>query len=180
MTIYDLIFLVILAISVLTGLMRGGLREIVTLMSFIVAVLLAIWLLPITAPIAGNGIKSPVIGAMLAFAVIFFFGYFGTRTLGQWASQKLHSQKTLGGIDRFFGFSFGVFRALVLLGVFHLIFSATTPPSRQPAWFKGAMIYPVSTLSAKAVQVIAPKGAHFADTIAPSLEQSIRKGTQAT
>ena len=96
-----------------------------------------------------------------------------------WLRDRLHRNDNLGGLDRAFGVLFGLGRAFILVGVFHLIFHAVTPAERLPHWFKDAKLYRASATAAKVIQIVLPEGAKVADRVAPKVEQSVREGVAA-
>jgi membrane protein required for colicin V production len=168
MTLYDLIFLGALLFSLFMGVARGGTRELITLIAFFLALLIASWLYPWL-------VKTFNLGDVVGFiAVIFVFVgcYFGIRYLGQSLSDKLQKGKVTNIADRVLGFGFGIVRTLVFLGAFHLIFSAVTPIERQPLWFRSAKVYPLSVWCAKTIQTLLPGGTKIANKVAPSVEKS--------
>jgi membrane protein required for colicin V production len=176
MTWYDVVVIVVLLVSALAGFVRGGAREIVTLVAFTLSALLSALLLPFTGPLFRKMIDPDWVGTVAAGVVVFVLAYLLIRLAGAWVSQKLQQTERLGGVDRTVGLGFGVVRALVLLGFMHLVFAATTPIDRQPHWFRGATFYPVTATAAKAIQALLPKGARVADRVAPKVEQSVRRG----
>ena len=54
----------------------------------------------------------------------------------------------------------------MVLGLFHLIFSAVTPIERQPHWFRAAKVYPLSVKCAQIIQAFIPAGAGMANKVA--------------
>jgi membrane protein required for colicin V production len=176
MTWYDVVVIVVLLVSALAGFVRGGAREIVTLVAFTLSALVSALLLPFTGPMFRKMIDPDWVGTVAAGVVVFVVAYLVIRLAGAWVSQKLQQSDRLGGVDRTVGLGFGVVRALVLLGFMHLVFAATTPINRQPHWFRGATFYPLTATSAKAIQALLPKGARVADGVAPKVEQSVRRG----
>ena len=69
MTGFDVIAILVILASAAAGWVRGGTREIITLLSFILAAFIALVALPVTAPI-GRGLIDPdwagTIGAAVA------------------------------------------------------------------------------------------------------------------
>lgn len=176
MTGYDLFALVVILFSGLAGWVRGGVREIVSLFSFVLAALVALVSLPVTGPI-GRGVFDPDwIGTVLAAVLTFVFVYIGVRLLGAWAGRSLKEHERLGPVDRGLGAGFGLLRALVLLGVIHLVFHAATPPERVPAWFREAAVFPVSKAGAQVIQFILPGIGRAADAVTPTVADSVRRG----
>lgn len=176
MSPYDIAALVLILGSAASGYARGGVRELVGLVAFTLAALFALLLLPVTGPVFRHMIHPTWIGVFAAFAVVLVVAHMAIRTLGGAISKRLHDTAALGQIDRLVGLGFGMARALLLLGVFHLLFAAITPPDRRPDWFRNAAVYPVSRAVAKTIQAVLPKGAKVADRFAPRLEASVRRG----
>lgn len=159
MELYDLIFLGVLGISCFSGVMRGGFKELFDLGSFFIAVFLAIITRPFIANIFHLDTATSYVGAFVMFLVY----YIGIRLLTQTVSESLHKQKILNMVDRGFGFLIGVVRSLLIIGVFHLIFSLVLPMQAQPSWFRDAKVYPLGSACAKLLQGLVPKGTSMAD-----------------
>ena len=71
----------------------------------------------------------------------------------------------------------GLVRALIMLGVFYLIFNWVTPAERTPAWIKDAALYPVSRTAGHVLMTLAPQGVVVADKVGPALENAVREGS---
>ncbi|WP_296815658.1 CvpA family protein [Brevundimonas sp.] len=176
MTGYDLFAVIVILFSAMAGWVRGGAREIISLFSFVLAALIALVALPVTGPL-GRGIFDPDwVGTVLAAVLTFFFVYFGVRLLGAWASRSMREHQQLGPVDRGVGVAFGLARALVMLGVIHLIFYAAQTPDRIPGWYREAAVHPIATGSARAIQAVLPGIGRAADSVTPTVTDSVRRG----
>ena len=103
MTGFDVVAVLIILASAAAGWVRGGTREIITLLSFVLAAFIALVALPVTAPI-GRGLVDPDwAGTILAAALSFLLIYFGIRIFGSALSKRAQAHPQLGGIDRFIG-----------------------------------------------------------------------------
>lgn len=180
MTPYDFLVIAVILASALLGWFRGGARELVTLVSFTLAALIALLTLPLTGPLFRHFIHPrwlpSWIGTVSAVVVIFVVSHIAIRAFGGWISRKLHQGDALGRLDRIGGLGFGLARGLVMIGVFHLVFAAITPPWRLPGWFRGAALYPVSAGVAKTIQAVLPALAVPADHLAPEVAATVRRG----
>jgi len=161
MTPYDLLFLALLAISCFAGVVRGGTKELVNLISFFLALFIAI----VSKGFLASTFHLDTITSYVAAFVLFLMVYFGVRYLGHALSEKVQKQTALNTFDRVLGFAIGIFRTLVVLGVFHLIFSAVTPIDRQPHWFKDAKIHGLSVRCAQIIQAFVPTGTGVANKV---------------
>ena len=176
MTGYDVFVIVVLLFSAAAGWVRGGVREIVTLLSALLAALVALIALPFTA-MAGRAVVDPDwAGTVLAAILTFFVVYFGLRFAGSLLSKSAKAHPSLGGVDRLLGVIVGAARALVLIGAVHLVIVAALPGERTPGWLAGAVTYPVSAFGARAIQMVLPGIGRGVDAISPVLDSSVRKG----
>lgn len=154
MTLYDIIFLIILGASCLAGVMRGGIKELVNLISFFLALFIAFAAEPSLQRIFKVDL---LMGIFLAF-LLYLLIYFGIRFLGHSLAEKVQKQHALNVFDRVLGFGVGLFRTLVVLGVFHLLFVMVTPKERWPEWFADAKVHDLGARCAKAFQAFIPDG----------------------
>lgn len=162
MEFYDFIFLALLAIFGFYGFSTGALRQIVNLASFFIAIPLAV----ASKGFLQNAFHLDNLTGYIAAFILFVVLFMGLRYLGQALSDKLHKQKALGHVDRGLGLAVGVLWTLMIIGIFHLIFSAVTPIQRQPKWFVNAKVYPLSVKAAQTIKAVLPKGTDAADQMA--------------
>jgi membrane protein required for colicin V production len=173
-TLFDLVAVVIILVSALVGFTRGAVRELVTVFAFTLAVLAALYLLPLAGPLFRD-LMSPAWAAnAAAVVVVFVVAYIGLRLAGHWATSRLHAQAVLSTVDRSIGLAFGVVRALVFLGVFYLVFNMATPPELVPQWLSRAKLYPVARVSAQVLQTVAPKALRGGGRLGPALARVVK------
>ena len=127
MTLFDLIALCLILGSALIGFVRGAIREVMTILAFFLAALIAIFALRFTGPLSRKLIDPDWAATALAVVLSFVLAYIALRVSGSFLTKKIHNIETLGALDRSAGVGFGLIRALVLLGVFYLVFNAATP-----------------------------------------------------
>lgn len=176
MTGFDAFALLVILASAAAGWVRGGTREIITLLSFVLAAFLALVALPLTAPVGRALIDPDWAGSIFAAIASFLLVYFGIRIFGSILSKKAQAHPTLGGIDRLVGIFVGSGRALVLLGAIHLVIVAALPGERTPNWLSEAALRPLSAGAARAIQIILPGIGRGADAISPVVDSSVRRG----
>jgi membrane protein required for colicin V production len=165
MTVYDLISLLILAASAGLGYVRGGARELVTVVAFILAVVVAVLGLRITGPIARHAIHIGVLANGLAILVVFAMVYAGLRILGRRLIQRIPGAEAGSRADRLLGMGFGLVRGVVALGVLYMLFTVATPPERTPHWVKHAALYPLSQAAGRVLIALAPEGSAVAHKV---------------
>ncbi|MDY6924737.1 MAG: CvpA family protein [Pseudomonadota bacterium] len=176
MTGFDVIAIVVILGSAAAGWVRGGTREIITLLSFVLAAFLALVALPVTAPIGRGLIDPDWAGAILAAVAAFLLIYFGIRIFGSILSKRAQAHPQLGGVDRIVGIFVGAGRALVLLGAVHLVVVAAMPGEKTPRWLTEAALRPLTAGAARAIQIVLPGIGRGADALTPIVTSSVSKG----
>ena len=173
---FDLIILGILLLSGVLGFAQGVVKELVSLVSLVVALVLAMLGLKFVTPLIEARMDPDWAAAPLAFLLVFAFAYLGLRLLGSGLTGGIRQARLLSALDRALGFAFGLVRATLFLGVCNLAFTAATPPSYAPAWLQGSLFYPLTERSAGMIRALAPQGANLAGRIAPAVEKALGEG----
>lgn len=176
MTGYDVFAILVILASAGAGFVRGGVREVVTLLSAMLAAFVALIVLPWTAPIGRALLDPDWAGSILAAVGGFLIVYFGLRTLGALLSKGAKAHPALGGVNSILGLVVGVIRALVLIGAVHLVIVAALPGERTPRWLSQAALQPVSAMAARAIQAVLPGIGRGADALSPVIDSSVRRG----
>lgn len=176
MTGFDILALIVIVISTGAGWVRGATREIVALFSFILAVIIALIALPVTAPLGRGLINPDWLGSVVAGLASFLLLYFGIRLLGSALSKGAHAHDQLGVIDRGLGLIIGLARGLILLGAIHLVTAAALPGEKAPRWLSEARVKPVSAASARMIQKVMPGIGRGADALTPVVASSVNRG----
>lgn len=110
----DWILLALLAASMLLGAMRGLVYEVLSVMGWIAAFLLAQWFAPTVSeklPMQGSG---ETLRFAAAFVLVFIASVFAAGLISA-LMKKLISAVGLRPVDRILGAIFGAFRGLILL-----------------------------------------------------------------
>ncbi|WP_372706392.1 CvpA family protein [Brevundimonas sp.] len=176
MTGFDVFAILVILVSALAGWVRGGTREIITLLSFVLAAFIALVALPLTGPIGRALIDPDWAGTIAAAVASFLLVYFGIRMFGSILSKRAQAHPQLGGIDRIIGIFVGAARSLVLLGAIHLVVVAALPGERTPRWLSEAALRPVTAGAARAIQIVLPEIGKGADALTPVVTSSVSKG----
>jgi membrane protein required for colicin V production len=173
---FDVVAILVLIASAAAGWVRGGTREVITLLSFVLAAFIALVALPLTAPL-GRGLVDPDwAGTIFAAILSFLLVYFGIRIFGSVLSKRAQAHPQLGGVDRVVGVFVGAARGLVLLGAIHLVIVAAMPGERTPRWLSEAALRPITAGAARAIQIILPGIGRGADALSPVVSSSVSKG----
>lgn len=178
LTQFDLIVLGLLAVSGIVGFMRGAVREIVALAALVGAAGLAIFSLPITAPIVREVVKPGWLGTVAALVLVFLATYILLRLLGGAVARQVHSADVLGALDRSVGLAIGLGRGLVVLGALFLMFNAATPQDIRPKWITEATTWPLASNMGRLLQTLAPQGLDIAGKLKPAFDRAVRDGSR--
>ena len=176
MTGFDAIAILVILASAAAGWVRGGMREIITLLSFVLAAFIALVALPVTAPLGRALVNPDWAGTIFAAIASFLLIYFGIRIFGSILSKRAQAHPQLGGLDRALGIFVGAARALVLLGAIHLGVVAAMPGERTPRWLSEAALRPVTAGAARLIQIVLPGIGRGADALAPVVTSSVNEG----
>jgi membrane protein required for colicin V production len=146
MTLFDYAVLTIISLSVLIGVVRGLVREILALAGWVVAFLVASMFSAELAGMLVNQIADESWRVLAAFASLFMATLIGMSILALIASRLIKSAG-LGAEDRVFGSLFGFARGVAMVIVLVLLAGLTALP-RQPVWKDAMLSPPLETLAA--------------------------------
>ncbi len=126
----DVIILIVIAISGLIALSRGLVKEVLSIIGWVLATMAVIYVLPMVMPFAKNYISSGIVAGVvsaLCILILFFVVWIYT-TAG--IVGKIRSSK-LNGMDRMLGLFFGIARACLLVILFYILVSWMIPVEKQ-------------------------------------------------
>ncbi len=128
----DWVFLALLLLSMVIGVVRGLLYEVMSLLGWVVAYVAAQGFGAAAAPALPVGVPGSALNLAAGFTLVFvavLFGWWGLT----WLLSRLVKASPLQALDRLFGMLFGLLRgALIALAIGTVV--ALTPLERAPAW----------------------------------------------
>ena len=139
MTVVDYLVLGILAVSAVAGLVRGFLREICSLVTWILAIWLAWHFAAVLEPYMGGRLADPPASTWAARALIFLLVLMLGAAVGALLSHLVRLS-LFSGMDRMLGFLLGLFRGLVVLGVVAIISHAVGMDDER--WWRQSRLLP--------------------------------------
>jgi membrane protein required for colicin V production len=146
-------YLVIAAVigSALIGSMRGFLREAIALVTWILALFIAWHFSDLVAPhlgglLAGNPVATWAARVIIAVLLLLLGTGIGI-TLAHFVRLSIFS-----GMDRFLGFVFGLFRGLVMLGVFVILAQVLRLDGER--WWRQSVLMPYGESIANGLRVV--------------------------
>ncbi len=128
----DWVLFGILVLSVVVGLWRGLVFEVLSLLGWVVAYIAAQWFTPLTAAHLPIGAPGSAINHAAAFACTFVLALVVWMILTRLA-KMLITASPLSMLDRTLGAGFGLLRGLVVLLAIATVV-AMTPAARSEAW----------------------------------------------
>ena len=153
MTIFDYLVLFVLVTSVLIRMMRGLVKEMLSLVSWVVAFILANAYGATVAKFLPEVVPGEAIRLLLAFVVVFI----GVRILMGLLGMTVDALVKVTGMslaDRTLGSVFGLARGLVIVLTAVILCGMTSIP-QQPFW-KNALLSPYAEQGARAIKPYLP------------------------
>ena len=137
MTVVDVVVIFVICLSALFSLMRGFVKEAISLTTWIIAIWLAATFAPKLAEVLPASLESEAVRQAVSFGVLFVL----TLMVGALVSMLINQvvKKTgLSGADRIFGVVFGVIRGGLIIVVFVVIAQMTPLPETD--WWKTSVL----------------------------------------
>lgn len=144
----DIVFLAVIALSLLAGVLRGFVKEAISLASWVAAFIIAALLSPQLADGMDAVIANPSLRRLAAFAILFVATVFVGALIGNLVS-KLTSAAGLGGTDRVLGGLFGVLRGVLVIVLIVLL---TQPFEFTRAWYQESLLVPYAVAFSEYLQ----------------------------
>lgn len=139
MTSFDFVVIGIIGLSILLGLMRGGVKEILSLAAWVMSFLMAKTFADVAAGWLPAMITNPALRYLGGFIVIFVLVMAVAMLLSLLLAESLKAAG-LGGLDRVLGLTFGAIRGMVIVLILVLLAGLTVLPKTE-VW-KNALLAP--------------------------------------
>ena len=165
MNVFDIAVCCGLLIAVVTGFNTGLLRSALTILAYLVAMPIALWVMTVISPRLDGGSASPLSqGWPLFFGIFLLSGV----ALGKLARMALDDAvgSEAGIADRLGGAALGAVRVGLVATSFVLIFDKLLPANRQPAFLNGSQLRPLfSSAGAMGIRSLPPDVAATIDRL---------------
>lgn len=174
MAVVDFAIIGILIISTVVGLLRGFIKEAVSLVALVIAVWASLRFAPFGKAAIGSVIgfgpieQSPAAQMWLGRALV-FFGILILGGLIGWLISYVINKSGLTGTDRVLGMGFGFARGAILLGVVALA-ADYLGFAEDPWWQKGRLV-PHAERMGSVVKLMAPKALEYLKDAAPEVDE---------
>ena len=151
----DYVIISLMAFSCLAGLYRGVLREIVSVVTWLAAVLLAWHFAYLLEPHLGGALSSqavrPWAARTIIFIVVLLLGAAGGAIVTHFVRLSLFSS-----LDRLLGFLFGFLRGVVAVGVLTLVCHAVR--LHEEPWYRHSTLAPYAEHAGNVLRALVGEG----------------------
>lgn len=154
MPVLDWIFVAVLVISLMVGAWRGLVYELLSLVNWIAAFVLAQWLAPDVAHYLPLSNATEVVRYGAGFVVVFVVALFAGGLLA-FGVRKLVEAVGLRPVDRVLGAAFGLARGTVVLLALAVV-AGMTPVVKSP-WWQESTGAGVATVALKGLKPVLPE-----------------------
>jgi membrane protein required for colicin V production len=139
---FDLVVLGVIVLSGLFALMRGLVKEILSIVSWVGALFAALYGFDYVAPFVGSVVQPPWLADIITGVGLFVVALIALGLIASVLSGAVQ-KSSAGALDRSLGFLFGLVRGAVIVCVAWLAMSRVLPSSDQPAWLQSARTLPL-------------------------------------
>lgn len=136
-TILDLILLGVMLISGLLAMVRGFMREVLSIAAWGAAAVVTLYSFPKLLPTAKTYFTNDTVAAAVVVVGVFI----GTLIIVSVITVRISDMildSRIGALDRTLGFLFGLARGLLIVVVAFMFFSWLVPEKQRPDWVTGA------------------------------------------
>jgi membrane protein required for colicin V production len=136
-TLLDIFLLGVMLISGLLALIRGFMREILSIAAWLGAALVTLYAYSRLLPIAKQYLNNDIVAAGVTVGGVFLGTLIVISIITVRISDKILDSR-IGALDRTLGFVFGLARGLIIVVVAYLFFDWLVPQKQQPTWVTAA------------------------------------------
>ena len=151
----DIVLLIVLGVSVLASFRKGFTREVIGLVSVVLALLLGVWFYGTAGAFLLPYVSSPAVAHFAGFFLVFF----GVLLLGHLTGFVVGRFLRVTGLsvfDHLLGAAFGLLRGIVISVALILGIMAFSPGEKPPASVVNSRIAPYVADAARAIAAVAP------------------------
>ena len=164
MNSFDIVVYLALVIAVVAGFRAGLLRSAITILAYLIAMPVAVWIMSLLAPAIGGG-DAPLTQNSVLFFGIFLATGMALGWLARMALDDVIGPETGFG-DRLGGAALGAVRVGLVAITLVLIFDQLVPADRQPAYLVGSQLRPwLSTAGQKGFRSLPPDVTAYIDRL---------------
>jgi membrane protein required for colicin V production len=164
MNSFDIVVYLALVIAVVAGFRAGLLRSVITILAYLVAMPISVWIMSLLAPAIGGG-DAPLTQNSVLFFGIFLAAGILLGWLARMALDDAIGSETGFG-DRLGGALLGAVRVGLVAVTLVLIFDQLVPADRQPAYLADSQLRPwLSMVGQKGFRSLPPEVTAYIDRL---------------
>ncbi|MBX9712025.1 MAG: CvpA family protein [Xanthobacteraceae bacterium] len=141
-TLLDIIVLAVMLLSGLLAMIRGFMREILSIAAWGTAALTTLYAYQKLLPTAKTYFNNDTVATVAVIAGVFILTLIVVSIITVRISDMILDSR-IGALDRTLGFLFGLARGLLIMVVAFLFFAWLVPDKQQPDWVRSAKSRPV-------------------------------------
>ena len=136
-TLLDIILIVVMLISGLLAMVRGFMREVLSIVAWVLAAGATLYAYAKLLPLAKQYFNNDIVAAVAVVGGVFLLTLLIVSVVTVRISDMVLDSR-VGALDRTLGFLFGLARGLVIVVVAFMFFSWLVPDRSQPEWVRSA------------------------------------------
>ena len=172
----DILIIILTIISMIYGYSRGLIKEILSILSLLVAVYISINLYPNISLFIKEYIEMAMLADGISFALMFLFLYSLINIFSNFIVASI-TNTPIRVLDKNFGILFGFFRALLIFSLLNILLYWTLWKENKPVWLNNSksMIL-INYTSNKLIQILPSRSLKSIEQLFNiSLDNGIRK-----
>jgi membrane protein required for colicin V production len=167
-TLLDIVLIVVMLVSGLLAMVRGFMREVLSITAWVLAAAATLYLYSRLLPYARQYFNNDIVAAVAVIGGVFLITLLVVSVLTIRLSDMVLDSR-VGALDRTLGFLFGLARGLIIVVVAFLFFNWLVPERSQPDWIKNAKSLVVLKKTGDSLMTMLPENAE--STILNKLKQ---------
>jgi membrane protein required for colicin V production len=136
-TLLDIVLIVVMLISGLLAMVRGFMREVLSIIAWVLAAGATLYAYAKLLPFAKQYFNNDIVAAVAVVGGVFLVTLLVVSIVTVRISDMVLDSR-VGALDRTLGFLFGLGRGLVIVVVAFLFFTWLVPDRSQPEWVRSA------------------------------------------
>jgi membrane protein required for colicin V production len=136
-TLLDIVLIVVMLVSGLLAMVRGFMREVLSITAWVLAAAATLYLYGKLLPLAKQYFNNDIVAAVVVIGGVFLVTLLVVSVLTIRVSDMVLDSR-VGALDRTLGFLFGLGRGLIIVVVAFQFFTWLVPDRSQPDWVKSA------------------------------------------
>jgi membrane protein required for colicin V production len=145
MNSFDAVVYLALIVTTISGFNAGLLRSAMTILAYLIAMPISVWVMSLVSAGAEAGPGSPLQNSPLLFGLFLITGIVLGKLMRMALDESVGPQAGIG--DRLAGAALGAVRVGLVAITLVSIFDQLVPPDRQPAFFAGSQLRPLLSVA---------------------------------